>query len=142
TCLKALANEPVWKPGQTHAAGGCLGDRVEVVQPQPVDGRNLHRSFALSREQPWANAARSTIDDGMVLAEVLRLLRPAVHLDIGRRSADDHALARNTPRNHSGFVVQLAGADGKIIAVLRKIGDAVAEGYVKLQSGIFLRQRQ
>ena len=60
----------------------------------------------------------------MMAAEIRYLPWPAVHLEIGWRRADDHALARDAARDHPGLVLQIAGADGKIVAILCKIGDA------------------
>ena len=57
-------------------------------------------------------------------AEILDLPWPAVHLEIGWRRANDHALARDAARDQTGLVLQSAGADGKIVAILCKIGDA------------------
>ena len=61
-----------------------------------------------------------------------------MRLEIGWRRADDHALACDAARDHPGLVLQIAGPDGKIVAVLRKIGDAVAERQIEFQPGILL----
>lgn len=63
-------------------------------------------------------------------------------LDVGRRSADEHALARDSAPDDAGPIIQRAGTDRHIETILDEIGEAVAERQVQLQRWMAPRERE
>lgn len=86
--------------------------------------------------------AEPAIYDGMMIGEIFDPPWLALNFQVGRRRTDNHVLARDAARDHACPVLQIAGSDGKIVAVLGKIGEAVAERQVKFQHRILPRQFQ
>jgi hypothetical protein len=117
-----------------HPGQGRLPQGVAAVGGEPrADG---HDDLALAAvERPALLQRRAREAEAGMPGEVARVTRPAVPLQVGGRRAGDQVEGAQAPRDQA-VIVQRAGAEHTIVALVREVDDAVAQGEANRYLGV------